>query len=266
MFFFVSKLFFAFARPLHFLLLLMLVGLVLQMARARRIGIWLINIAIVALLAIAFGPLAPFVERPLETRFPRPGTLDPAPDGIIILGGALNPDLGASRPDYYSTDDGSERLTEVPRLARLYPNARIIYTGGPSAALPGALNEAQAARKLLIDLGVPADRITLEEHSLTTWENAVMTRAIINPAPDSHWLLVTSAFHIPRSVGTFRKAGWPGIIAYPTDYRLPDPRYGLPFRRAAIENLDLFETAAKEWYGLLGYWLGGRSSDLFPAP
>ncbi len=101
---------------------------------------------------------------------------------------------------------------------------------------------------------------------MTTWENATMTKALINPAPDSHWLLVTSAWHMPRSVGAFRKAGWPGIIAFPTDYRQPDAKYGVVLRRPAIDNLVLLEVAAKEWFGMLGYWLGGRSSALFPAP
>jgi uncharacterized SAM-binding protein YcdF (DUF218 family) len=266
MFFIVSKAFFLFARPLHFLLLLMVIGLGLQLSRARRLGVWLVNLAAVCWILFAFSPLAAWLEAPLEQRFPRPGTLDPAPDGIIILGGALDADLSALRPDFYALNDAGERLTEVPRLAKLYPNAKVIYTGGPFGSPPGTLNEAQNARRLLIDLGVPADRITIEEHSLTTWENAVMSKAIVNPAPDSHWLLVTSAFHMPRSVGTFRKAGWPGIIAYPTDYRLPDPRYQYPATGVAIDNLTLIEIAAKEWYGLLGYWLGGRSTALFPAP
>jgi uncharacterized SAM-binding protein YcdF (DUF218 family) len=266
MFFFLSKAFFLFARPLHFILLLMLIGLGLQLSRMRRLGLWVLNIAAACLLILAFSPLAAWLEAPLETRFPRPGLLDPAPDGIIILGGALDADLSAGRSDFYALNDAGERLTEVPRLARLYPNAKIIYTGGPFESPPGVLNEAQDARRLLVDLGVSPDRITTEEHSLTTWENAIMSKAIVNPAPDSHWLLVTSAFHMPRSMGTFRKAGWPGIVAYPTDYRLPDSRAEQGTSRAAIDNLTLIEIAAKEWYGLAGYWLGGRSSALFPAP
>ncbi len=265
MFYFVSKLFFALARPLHFLLILMLLGMGLQMTRARRTGIWLVNIGAICLLVITFSPLARMIETPLETRFPRPDVLSPAPDGIIILGGAIDPRPTAGRPDFIAMDNSGERLTEIPRLARLYPNARIIYTGGPDQEGPGILPEAQAARKLLIELGVAADRITIEERSMTTWENATMTRAIINPAPDSRWLLVTSAFHMPRSVGAFRKAGWPNIVAFATDYRTPDAKFGFSARNGD-ENLDLFDVALKEWYGMLGYWLGGRSSDLFPAP
>lgn len=266
MFFFISKLFFAFARPLHALLIIMMIGLLLQLLRRRRAGIWCVNVGVILLLLAAFSPLASFLELPLEQRFPRPGELSPPPDGIIILGGAFDIYAEAGRPGFVALNDAAERLTEIPRLARLYPNARIIYSGGPDRQPNGIEPEARAARELLIGFGVAADRITIEERSLTTWENATMTKALINPAPGTHWLLVTSAWHMPRSVGAFRKAGWPGIIAFPTDYRLPDPAYGIDYGQTAIDNFVVLEIAAKEWFGLLGYWLGGRSSALFPAP
>ena len=266
MFFVLSKVFFAIARPVHLLSLLLVIGLGLQWTSKRRTGILLVNLSAITLIFIAFSPLALWIEQPLEMRFPRPGQLDPAPDGIIILGGATEEEMEVRRPDMIALNDAAERLTEIPRLASLYPNARIIYTGGPGFLVFDVLPEAQNARRLFIQMGISADRIVLEDQSKTTWENATLTKAIINPQPNSRWLLVTSAYHMARSVGDFRAAGWPGIIAFPTDYRAPDPSFETVWRRPGIDNLAIIEVAAKEYFGLLGYWLSGRSSALFPAP
>jgi uncharacterized SAM-binding protein YcdF (DUF218 family) len=266
MFYFVSKLFFQLARPLHFLIILMLLGLGLQITPARRLGLWLVNGAVVILILIAMSPLAFWITIPLEERFPRIDHVDVPPDGIIVLGGAIEniPEYG--RPHLISLNDAAERLTEIPRLAQLYPKARIIYTGGPVYEGGGILSEAAGARELFIEWGTSPDRITIEDQSLTTWENAVLTKEIVHPALGTHWLLVTSAFHMPRAVGVFRKAGWPGIVAYPTDYRAPNPAFGVGWRAVASDNLELLELSVKEYFGLLGYWLGGRSSAVFPGP
>ena len=69
-----------------------------------------------------------------------------------------------------------------------------------------------------MNLGIPAERIELEDRSRNTVENAVFTRALVNPKPNERWLLVTSAAHMPRAIGTFRQAGFP-IEAYPVDWR-----------------------------------------------
>lgn len=266
MFYVVSKVFFGIARPLHFLFLIMLIGLVLQVTRRRRLGLWLVNGAVVVLIGLAMSPAAYWVTVPLETRFPRIDRVDPAPDGIIILGGAGDPVLQRGRPDLVSLNDAAERLTEIPRLARLYPNAKILFTGGPPGKGDGNPSEAEGAKKLFIEWGIAPGRIIIEDKSLTTWENAVFSRDLVKPQPGSRWLLVTSAFHTPRSVGVFRKVGWPGIIAYPTDYRAPDPALGRGWKTIGSDNLELLELAVKEYFGLAGYWLGGRSSALYPGP
>lgn len=266
MFYFVSKLFFAIARPVHFLFLLMLIALGLQLTRWSRAGLWLLNGAVVALIFLAMSPAAFWVTIPLETRFPRIDHVDQPPDGIIILGGAGEPELQNGRPELVSLNDAAERLTEIPRLARLYPNAKILFTGGPAGRGDGNLSEAEGARKLFIEWGISPDRIILEDKSLTTWENAVFSKEIVKPQPGTRWLLITSAFHTPRSVGVFRKVGWPGIIPYPTDYRAPDPAFGTKWRSIGSDNLELLELSVKEYFGLVGYWLGGRSSSIYPGP
>jgi uncharacterized SAM-binding protein YcdF (DUF218 family) len=267
MFYAISKLFFAIARPTHFLLLLLVLGCLAGLVGRRQLATVLIGFVTLSLVGLSFSPAAFWAIQPLEARFPRPDLVSPPPDGIIILGGAFSLEAEIGHGDFVALNEAAERITEIPRLAKLYPDARIVYTGGSDIALPsGVVPEAEGARRLLIEAGIAPERITLEDKSLTTWENAILTKEIIKPAEGSHWLLVTSAFHMPRSVGVFRKAGWPGIIAYPTDYRAPAESAKLPLPLVATENLALLEYAAKEYFGLAGYYITGRTDALFPAP
>ena len=266
MFFIASKVFFALARPYHLAILLLIIGTIALLAGYRRLSTGLIVLVTVSLVTISFTPLSQWIAQPLEARFPRPTAVEPAPDGIIVLGGGFDVMTQAGHGTFISLNEAAERITEIPALARQYPNARIIYTGGPAEEGQDILSEAQGARRLFIEAGIDPARITLEDRSLTTWDNAVFSRDIVKPAPGSRWLLVTSAFHMPRAMGVFRQAGWPGLVAFPTDYRAPAAESGARSRMVGVENLWLFEIASKEYIGLLGYWLSGRSAALFPAP
>lgn len=266
MFFVLSKLVFAVIRPLTFLLLLLLAGLGLTRTRWAAFGRRVVVASAAAMAVIAFTPLAPALLSVLEDRFPRPGVVEPAPDGILILGGTLDIKVETARPGVTAFNDSAERMTEVARLARTYPTARIVFTGGTGELFPGGLTEAESARRLFTDFGIPVERLTFEDQSRTTWENAILTRDIVKPAPGSRWLLVTSAYHMPRSVGVFRQAGWPGIVAYPVDYRTRGLGNLWRWPDAASENFQTIETATKEFVGLVAYRLTGRTDALFPAP
>jgi len=114
-------------------------------------------------------------------------------------------------------------------------------------------------------MGIPADRLTVEDQSRDTAENARFTKALVDPKPGERWLLVTSAWHMPRSVGCFRAIGWP-VVAWPTDYRSAGPQDLTSLMPRASYGLTMVDVAAKEWVGLLAYRLTGRTDALFPAP
>jgi uncharacterized SAM-binding protein YcdF (DUF218 family) len=117
---------------------------------------------------------------------------------------------------------------------------------------------------LLDSFGVPRARVLLENRSRNTYENAVFTRDLVKPKPGERWLLVTSAAHMPRSVGCFRRAGFP-VEAYPVDWHsAPDFTFSLNRRIAGA--LGLFDFGVHEWAGLVIYWLRGRTSEFFPSP
>src|SRR5690606_23198947 len=96
--------------------------------------------------------------------------------------------------------------------------ARIVVTGGSGSLLLDGEADADTAPRLLSALGLARDRLVLENRSRDTYENAVFTRQLVNPQPGEKWLLVTSAFHMPRAMALFRKAGF-DVLAWPADYR-----------------------------------------------
>jgi uncharacterized SAM-binding protein YcdF (DUF218 family) len=162
-------------------------------------------------------------------------------------------------------NEAAERLIAVPALARRYPNARILLSGGSGSLFYESGTEAKIAMQLLESLGITRDRIVLEDRSRNTSENAVFSKAVVQPKPGERWLLVTSAYHMPRAIGAFRKAGF-SVEPYPVDWRTGGAEYAFRPFSVAAEGLGQVDTAVHEWIGLAIYWLTGRSSELFPAP
>jgi uncharacterized SAM-binding protein YcdF (DUF218 family) len=259
MFYVASKVLWFFADPITLGLVSAFLGAVLA-RRAFRLSRALTAIGAGALLIVCFLPVGVLLLRPLEERFPAPPPNAPPPYGIIILGGVINPDLSVAHGQT-SLDEGAARLTEAVILSRRFPEARIVFSGGSAYKL----SEAAEARDLLTALGVDASRIEIETRSRNTDQNARFTAALVKPNPAQSWWLVTSAWHMPRAMGLFRKAGF-AVRAFPVDYHtFGDSRDFLP-NREPVRGLKLFEVAVHEWIGLAAYRLTGKIDVWFPAP
>jgi len=264
MFFVISKVAGFFVVPSNAIALLGLLGVVLLAMRRRHAATALL-VASSLLLGIAgFTPLGTVLLLSLSERFPPWQPHGGDPDGIIVLGGAINSEVSVARNDV-EVDSSAERVIEMLRLARRYPNARIVFTGDSGNLLPPVVPEAPIAGRLLEEFGVSPDRIQLEPRARSTAENAAFLRGHLVIKSGERWLLLTSAFHMPRAIGVFRKAGF-DLEAYPVDWRTRgwvDAAWPFDRLSAGLERTDL---AAHEWSGLLAYWLGGKSSALFPRP
>ena len=114
-------------------------------------------------------------------------------------------------------------------------------------------------------LGVAHERITAEEQSRNTIENAVFSRLLADPKPGERWVLVTSASHMPRAIAAFRAAGFP-VEAYPVNWYTQGRRDAAKLFTSFAGGLAMTDYAVHEWFGLAAYWLTGRTSELFPAP
>ncbi|HLN22373.1 MAG TPA: YdcF family protein [Patescibacteria group bacterium] len=253
-----SKILWELTRPSTLTLLLILAGLWLSRGRWRQGGRRLALVGGGVFLTIAVPPTFILLLAPLENRFPQIHEMPAQVDGIIVLGGALNLDQ-AARHGIPALNAAAERMTTFVTLARHYPNARLVFTGGSSALRPGSLMEADVARQLFDGLGLDTRRVIFERDSRNTFENAILTKALVDPRPGETWVLVTSAGHMPRSVGIFRKIGWP-VLPWPVAYKGGDGRLEIG------ENLSQFDWTVHEWTGLLVYRLLGRTDALFPAP
>ncbi|TYC64194.1 YdcF family protein [Rhodobacterales bacterium] len=263
--YYLSKILYFFIEPSNVLVALVLIGLLMSFATKRgTFGRGLALTGVLGLLICGFSPAANWLILPLEERYPRPQTLSGF-DGIIVLGGAVDTIVTGGRGDTALTLS-AERLTIVARLAQQMPEAVIVHTGGQGMIVPNQATEAEGAGRLFSDFGIPPERILLEDASRNTWENATLTRRMLDPKPDQKWLLVTSAYHMPRSMGVFEKAGWTGLTAYPVDYRTSGASdAALPFYGVS-KGLRRFDVAFREWLGLFVYWLSGRTTALFPGP
>src|SRR5262249_8614999 len=239
-------------------------GLLLQPTRFSRAGRRLALAALGLLAILGLTPVGNALMLPLEQRFPPWDAPGPAPTAVVVLGGALSPHLPAARKEA-ARNQAAERLTVAAELARRYPDLRIVFTGGSPSLLFDDGIEAEFAARAFESLGVAPARIELEQRSRNTVENAIFSKAIAQPKPGERWLLMTSAYHLPRSIGVFRKAGF-AVEAYPVDWRTAGPEDALrPFPTVG-DGLRRTDTAVREWVGLAAYWLTGKSSELFPAP
>lgn len=264
MFFVASKVLWFLAAPVNLLLVTAFIGAVMCGGRFSRAGQRMAMLAILLLLAIGTLPFGTWLIEPLEDRFPPPPAEMPAPYGVIVLGGAIDDELGRAR-NQVSLQEGAARLTEAVALARRFPQARLVYTGGSNSLTRTDSAEARDAAKLLAALGVDPARIQLEDRSRNTDENARFTRDLVRPEPSQVWLLVTSAWHMPRAMGLFRKAGF-NVLAYPVDYRSEGGIGDWRLNREAWRGFALFDLAVHEWIGLAAYRASGKIDSAFPAP
>lgn len=262
--FIAGKLAFLLVRPSNLLLLLSVLGMAGTPLR-RRWGFPLLVAAILAMLVCTLLPVGLWLTMPLEDRFPGPAADIGHVDGIVALGGGVDGALTRARGQP-SFRQSMERFAAIPELARRFPEAKVVFTGGPSwTGGADGWSEARVIGQFLAAQGVPAGRVILEDRARSTRENALFVLPLVQPQPGERWLLVTSAMHMPRAMGVFRRAGWPELTPWPVDYRTTGS-WSIAGEPSMGHRLDELDEAAYEWYGLVYYRLLGHTDALFPAP
>lgn len=250
--------------PINLLVELGILSVVLMATRFAALGRKLAAVTLILLALAAFSPLGNLLLYPLESRFAPWDPSRGAPDGIIVLGGSIDTDLSAAHRTPV-VGHAADRLFAPAELARRYPNARIVFTGGTPRLVSTESREADHAATVLENVGIAKERLTLERDSRNTWENAIFTRQLVSPKPGERWLLVTSAFHMPRAMGVFRKAGF-DVEAYPVDWRMGGRADLFSFTNMSVDGLGRTDVALREWIGLVAYRLIGRTGELLPGP
>ena len=258
MFFTASKVGWFVANPTNLLIFTGILACILLAWGARRAGLLLAATGAIGLLILGGTPAPNLLMRTLEDRFAQvanPGHVD----GVIILGGAIGETRGRIK-----MNEAASRMTEGMALARRFPQARIVFTGGEGSLIGSEGNESDATATLFRQMGLEGERFIYENASRNTRENALFTRDRVQPKPGERWLLITSAYHMPRAVGCFQAVGFP-VIPYPVDfYSDGDARDLWQVPRSFANGLRMSETAIKEWVGLIVYRLQGYTPSLLP--
>jgi uncharacterized SAM-binding protein YcdF (DUF218 family) len=264
LFFVLSKTIGYLLLPTNLLIGVGLVGAILMFTRFASLGRKLVIAAVLLLVICGLSPLGKILLYPLEQRFPSWDAASGAPDGIIVLGGSIEADLSAvhNTPVVRGAPD---RIIAAAALAKRYPNARVLFSGGSANLISNDAREADFAGAIFESLGVDKSRLITERGSRNTQENAQFSKALVSPKDGECWLLVTSAFHMPRSVGLFRKAGF-DVQPYPVDWRVGGRDDLFSFSNAAVDGLGRTDLAVREWMGLITYWATGKINELLPRP
>jgi uncharacterized SAM-binding protein YcdF (DUF218 family) len=264
MFFVLSKTLVAVLTPVNFLIELGLLGVLLLLTRHARLGRSLMVVSGLLVAVCGFTPIGNFLLYPLESRFPPWDDSHGAPDGILILGGDIDVGAYAAHDNPLGFSGTGARILSAAMLAQRYPQARILYAGGsPNLASDASLKEADYAIRVFENLGIERRRLLIERQSRNTFENAAFSKKLVEPG--ERWLLVTSAFHMPRAMGVFRKLHF-AVEPYPVDWRLEGRKSLTHFPNQADEGLQYTNLAVREWLGLLAYRLAGRIDELLPGP
>lgn len=253
--FIASKLLSFAIEPLFWVLALLACGLLLSSWRGPRLGRSLTWLALLVLIGASWtsGPEA--LVRALESRHPRPTGIDMQQQvGIVVLGGGLaSPELWDSHREV-GLNEQAERMTEAVALMRRYPHLRLLFTGGIATVSATGASEAERARVFFVAMGIDPARVMYEDRSRNTYENALYSAGLPGVDKRQTWLLLTSAFHMPRAMGVFNHVGW-NVTPWPVDYRATAHDSWFDF--SLHYGPGSWTLALHEWLGMAAYRFAG---------
>ena len=258
----ISKVFWQLASPDISLLLVLSAGVCLLYFDREKLGRGLITVATIIILLFSLFPISSMLLIPLENRFPIPEPLPKDINGVIVLGGAESPKLTQERGQA-SLGNSAERLTTFLSLARRFSDVKLVYAGGQGAIGFQEYKAAFTARLFFEQMGLDPDRVIFDSQSRNTIENAQNAFKLVKPKKGEKWVLITSAWHMPRSVGIFRKLGWE-VIPYPVDFKTNGKLELTLVIPPKLSSTSSVSNVLYEWIGLIYYRLLGRTSELFP--
>jgi uncharacterized SAM-binding protein YcdF (DUF218 family) len=245
LFFLLSKIFWGLFAPSHVIVWTSIAAAICLAAGWQRAGRNFAVITALLLIFIGIIPTAIWLLRPLEFKYTSPEKPLDRVTGILTLGGS---------------EDEKFRLTATYALARQYPSAYVVYSGG-SNALIGDQNDidSQRAKSVLLSLGLDPHRLIVESRSRNTWENILYSQALVKPEPGQTWILATSAVQMPRAMEVANQLNWK-FVPWPTNWYTGQHVFSGYFLVSL--NLGAFDEAIREWVGLYAYRWAGKAKYL----
>ncbi|MEQ9170507.1 MAG: YdcF family protein [Rhodospirillales bacterium] len=263
MYFALSKILWFLVKPSMLMFLGMTAGFILVLTRYRRAGLMLFGVSILSLWAVTVIPVGEMMVRDLEERFPKQTALPEKIGGIIVLGGSIDPLMSRARGQI-AVDSSMERLLFFAMLGDTRPGVPLVFTGGSGNLFDQDAKEGHYFEDLASLLNLDMSRVIVETDSRNTMENVVFSKKLVTVEAGQPWVIITSARHMPRAVGLFRKQGWP-VIPYPVDY-VTLPAKGWTLRLENLGGQSMLDAAVHEFLGMAVAYVLGRSDTLYPAP
>lgn len=247
MFFILSKVLDFFLSPLVWVFMLLLVGF---LARKQSIKMKFFYASFFTLLIFSNPFLADMAFRAWEGDAVPMSSIGNYETGIVLTGVAS---VKRGAPDRVFFGKGADRVVHAVQLYKAGKIKRILISGGSGALMGKKVRESEQLKKVFLFSGVPDSVIDIENSSRNTMENARFSRRLIDSLKlKPRFLLITSAFHMPRAMGCFKKAGI-AADAYTTDFYIGD---------STVTISDLIipsESALMNWsiliHEVFGYWI-----------
>lgn len=254
-FFWLSKLSWLLISPHSVLFLWLCVGIGLLWTNRNSGAKCVLTSLSISLLFLGLFPVGEWILIPLENRYPPNPPLDNI-DGVIVLSGAEQPRLASIR-NQVAVHGAAERGLAFMMIARRFPNTRLLFTGGNSSLLNQQYKAADVAERMFAEQGLDVSQIVFERDSRNTYESVVLSKSLMKPRSNQDWVLITTSWHMPRSMGVFCRAGW-NVIPYPVDFET-DGIISFKIDWDLGEKLRLISVGMHEWLGILVYRLTKKS-------
>ena len=255
------ELFWTLLQPSNLIFLCLLFGFGLLGLGAHILGRRIIGLSLLLAVIPSFFPLTQWLASTLETRVTVPNPLPESVDGILVLGGSV--DWGVSQAwEQLSTNGTGERLMAANALAERYPEAKLVFTGIFKQIIPQEFLATSTDSALFTGPEYAGREIIFIGEARSTYEEALLSIEQLEPRPDERWMIVTSAWHMPRALETFRTQGW-SLLPYPADHKSLS-KVRLSPSLDIMGNLDDLDEMVREWGALIIYNRTGRTERFLP--
>ena len=250
MFFVLSKLLRFLIEPLNWVMAFLLIGLI---RRNTRLGRRLLAAGVVMAVFFTNPLVLNLVTRAWEVDPVLFTAIDVPFDVGIVLGGFSR--VVERFPDRLHLNEHPNRFIHAIELYKAGKIRKILVTGGSAALVGEKRNDSEMVRQFLVKSGIPPLDILVEARSRNTHENAVLSAELLaETMPGARCLLITSAFHMRRAAGCFRKEG---IQATPFATDLSEDAIDTWTPDAVIvpkaRGFEQWGMLVKEWVGMAVY-------------
>jgi uncharacterized SAM-binding protein YcdF (DUF218 family) len=249
------------SQPSNIVFGLLLLGFVLLLFRVNAFGRRIVGLALFLAVLPALLPMKELIGRRLESAYTSPNPLPEQVDGILVLGGTVDWQVSQSR-EQMSLNQGGERMMVVSSLAEHYPNARLVFTGLYREVVPNEFATSTISNGFLSGGEFQNRSMIFIGKARSTYEEALLSIQTLQPRVGERWILVTSAYHMPRAMATFQAQGWL-MIPYPVDFRTTGKLALRPSMNVLGKLIEL-DDFSREWGALFIYKRLGRIEKMFP--